>query len=195
MARVHPKPMTSKTGRAYVVRTIELDDAQSLLDHATDFNATALEFGVTLPEERQHSIEKQHAWITEHLDEPDWLALGAFDPGMPGVALGAIHLTTEKRKRLRHAGTIGISVHSICRDEGIGRALVQGIIDWARSHPTLECVALNVFASNPRAIHLYRSLGFVDQYRQSGFIKMGPGEYVDDIRMAIWVKDVPPSRR
>lgn len=194
MARVDARHMESRTGRSYVLRTIVPDDAQALLDHTVDFEATALEFSVTLPEERQNSLEKRRAWVQEHLDEPDWLAIGAFDGGTPEIALGAVCFATHKLKRLRHMGTIGISVHSKCRDEGIGAALMQGVIDWARAHPTIECVGLNVFVSNARAVHLYRKLGFVDQYVQRAFIKMGPGEYQDDIRMALWVKDVPPAR-
>ncbi len=189
MGRVEPVSFESRSGRRLVLRTCEPEDAATLVEVTRDSDRTAMEFGVTLPAERDLSIERRAELIREHLAEPDWLALGAFEPGSQGAAAGAIHFATLKYQRLRHAGTIGISVCSSCRDEGIGRALIAVVIGWARAHPTIERVGLNVFATNARAIHLYRSLGFIDQYVQRGFVKMGPGEYVDDIRMELWVKD------
>jgi ribosomal protein S18 acetylase RimI-like enzyme len=57
---------------------------------------------------------------------------------------------------------IAIAVHNSARGAGLGRALMETAIDWARA-VRLSKLSLGVFPSNSRAIRLYRSLGFVDE--------------------------------
>ncbi len=47
---------------------------------------------------------------------------------------------------------------------------------------------LEVFATNTRAISLYQALGFQEEGRFVKQIKLGPGMYVDTIRMGQFVK-------
>jgi putative acetyltransferase len=44
-----------------------------------------------------------------------------------------------------------------------------------------------VRSSNEGAIALYRSLGFVEEGRKTRRLKVGAGEYLDDVYMALWV--------
>ncbi|MCS7072393.1 MAG: GNAT family N-acetyltransferase [Anaerolinea sp.] len=46
------------------------------------------------------------------------------------------------------------------RDRGVGTALMQTAIDWARASPVVQRVQLEVYARNARAIHLYEKFGF-----------------------------------
>lgn len=188
MGRIEPRTFTSKSGRSIVLRTIEASDLHALLAHLRDFEQTASEFGVRSLDERDSSPEKHATWIQDHLDRPDWVAVGAFDAAAGGILAGAIHFAAHKYRRMAHHGTIGIATTSTYRDDGIGVALVQSIIDWARAHPTIECVTLGVFGHNARAIHVYRKLGFQEHGRMPGFLKYGPGQYADDVQMHLWVK-------
>jgi len=61
------------------------------------------------------------------------------------------------------------------------------LLGWARSDPRVEKVELQVRSSNEPAIGLYRSLGFVEEGRKTRRVKIGPGEYIDDVYMALWV--------
>ncbi len=54
-------------------------------------------------------------------------------------------------------------VHSQYRDQGIGTAMIQFLIQFVLSQHK-ECVELGVAESNPRALALYRRLGFCDSY-------------------------------
>ena len=74
------------------------------------------------------------------------------------------------------------------RNDGIGALLIQALLGWAEIHPTLEKVGLAVFATNLRAIFLYKKLGFLEEGRRHKEIKFGPNEYVDDILMYKLVK-------
>ena len=61
------------------------------------------------------------------------------------------------------------------------------LLRWARSDPRIEKIELQVRSSNEPAIHLYRSLGFVEEGRKTKRLKTGPNEYLDDVYMALWV--------
>lgn len=86
-----------------------------------------------------------------------------------------------------HVVRLTIAVHEGHQRQGIGRALMDELLRWARADPRVEKVELQVRASNERAIALYRSLGFVEEGRKTRRIRIGPGEYLDDLYMALWV--------
>jgi ribosomal protein S18 acetylase RimI-like enzyme len=86
-----------------------------------------------------------------------------------------------------HVVRLTIAVHEGHQRQGVGRALLQELLGWARSNPGVEKVELQVRSSNDPAIALYRSLGFVEEGRKTRRLKIGPGEYLDDLYMALWV--------
>lgn len=86
-----------------------------------------------------------------------------------------------------HVVFVSLAVHEGHQGKGFGKALMEELIAWARSAPDVEKIELNVRSSNDRAIGLYRSLGFVEEGRWTKRIKIGPGEYLDDVMMALWV--------
>lgn len=55
---------------------------------------------------------------------------------------------------------VGIAVHDRFQDRGIGRQLMELLLDLADNWLGLVRVELEVFADNARAIHLYESIGF-----------------------------------
>lgn len=60
------------------------------------------------------------------------------------------------------------------RRQGWGSKLIFEAVAWAKSQPSLDWIALNVFDNNPAAISLYRKFGFkptgttVDVFRVFG---------------------------
>lgn len=86
-----------------------------------------------------------------------------------------------------HVVRLTIAVNIGAQGRGVGRALMEELLLWARSNPRVEKVELQVRSSNERAIGLYRSLGFVEEGRKIRRLKIGPGEYLDDVYMALWV--------
>ncbi len=73
------------------------------------------------------------------------------------------------------------------RGQGIGTALLETLLEWARESPIIEKVGLSVLSKNRRAIGLYEKLGFVAEGRRSREVKLAPGEYLDDISMCRFV--------
>ena len=68
------------------------------------------------------------------------------------------------------------------RAAGIGRKLVEAIIEHARQH--VELLQLSVVADNMPARRLYASLGFVEYGIERHATKY-QGEYHDDVLMAL----------
>lgn len=86
-----------------------------------------------------------------------------------------------------HVFKLTIAVHEGHQRQGVGKALMNELLGWARSSPHCEKVELQVRSSNEPAMALYRSLGFVEEGRKTRRLKLAPGLYVDDVYMALWV--------
>lgn len=190
MAQITPIPTLTKSGRPVLIRTQRPDDAAAILELNRHVRTTATEFSVTLPEESTTTPEQQAAEIAQALDHPRRLLLCAEHDGR---FVGEVAFLGVDRKRLHHNGRLSIGIHADYRDDGLGRALIAPVLDWARHHPDIEEVWLGVFAHNARAIALYTKLGFVEQWRQPRFLKLAPGVYADDVAMLCRVKPAPTS--
>lgn len=193
MGTITPQEVSTRSGKRVLLRSAEDRDAATLLALTADTDATASDTSVTMPDEREATIEKRIEWIREHQQKPNSVAIVAELIGGEGRCIGAISFKGWELRRMAHHGHFGISVHSEFQNDGIGRVLVQALLDWASEHPVIEKVCLGVLEPNARARHLYRSLGFTEDYRKEREFKRGPGDYVNDIQMSRWVK--PPDDR
>jgi ribosomal protein S18 acetylase RimI-like enzyme len=104
-----------------------------------------------------------------------------------GTVVGHAFLEALSLAATSHVVRLTIAVHEGHQREGVGRALMNELLRWARSNPRIEKVELQVRSSNEHAIALYRSLGFVEEGRKTRRLKIGPNEYIDDVYMALWV--------
>ncbi|MDA8020456.1 MAG: GNAT family N-acetyltransferase [Thermoanaerobaculia bacterium] len=75
--------------------------------------------------------------------------------------VGVAGLRFRNRPKTRHkAWLFGMYVRSEHRSVGLGRALVNAVLDGARSRDGVLLVQLTVSETNDAAIRLYRSCGF-----------------------------------
>ena len=91
----------------------------------------------------------------------------------------------------RHVAVIGIDVNRDWRGQGVGRALMDDMLNWARQHPVIQRVELEVFIDNTPALHLYEKLGFVVEGRRKD-VAFKEGVYRDLLMMSLMVKEPPP---
>jgi ribosomal protein S18 acetylase RimI-like enzyme len=89
---------------------------------------------------------------------------------------------------VRHVVHLTLVVHPGWDGRGVGRALLERLIEWARTAPSVEKIELNVRSSNTPAQALYRKLGFTEIGRWQRRVKVAPGRYVDDVAMELLVK-------
>lgn len=95
-----------------------------------------------------------------------------------GKIVGNAHFSGMTRERLRHRGTIGISVVKSEWGQRIGSRLLHSVLDFAKNTAHTEIISLEVRSDNVRAIELYKRFGFEKIGHFKGFLKIN-GEYVN----------------
>lgn len=184
------------------VRAATESDVAAMLEHRSHM-AGNNPHAVTEPDEVSQDPAKMLEMIRDHAQKPGWIYLVAVEAprtestedGSPGMILGELTFRNGNRRKVAHQGDFGISVHAEWRGRGIGRALIETLIEWATAHDTIEKIFLGALATNTRAIKLYRRLGFRKEAIRRDFFRLGPGQYVDDVIMSRWVKPIPGSER
>lgn len=104
-----------------------------------------------------------------------------------GSMVGHAFLEPHKLAVTAHVVILTIAVHEGYQGMGIGKMLMQQLIEWAGYQPNIEKIELQVRSSNTRALMLYERLGFVEEGRKTKRLKYGANDYQDDIYMALWV--------
>lgn len=106
--------------------------------------------------------------------------------GTAGDIHGEIHASPPGPRVFSHVlGDLTLAVHPDAQGRGIGRRLVEALLDVVvRERPHITRVELVARESNVRAIALYRRLGFIEEGRLLGRIRSVGGGYEADVLMA-----------
>ena len=153
----------------FVVRPALAGDARAM---AESFAAVAEERD-GIATEPPVNIEERTALFASSAD-------GSFVAVADGRIVGLIHVEVS-----RHGfGEFGMLVDRDWRGQGVGSALVQAAIGWARGQG-LHKLCLEVFAHNTAAIALYRKSGFVEEGRRVKQYRRASGELWDSIIMGL----------
>ncbi|MEQ9455640.1 MAG: GNAT family protein [Phycisphaeraceae bacterium] len=187
-----PGTVKLRDAREVAVRSAVPDDAERLLSYV-DGVRTESEYLLVSPEDELFSLEAERGWVQSHLDDPYGVCLVA---EAHGEIVSCCGLQGNRFKRRRHATGLGIAIRRTWRGVGLGRHLMQTLIDWADRHPDLTVFELEVFADNEPAQRLYRSVGFEVDGRKRRAIRRHDGRYIDEILMSRWVgpEDEKPQR-
>ncbi|MEM2974869.1 MAG: GNAT family N-acetyltransferase [Candidatus Bathyarchaeia archaeon] len=86
----------------------------------------------------------------------------------------------------RHVLDLGMQVLKEYRGLGIGNALMDYAIEWAREQG-YEKISLSVFSTNKPAINLYKKFGFEIEGVKKKEFKI-EGEYVDEVCMGKFLR-------
>jgi ribosomal protein S18 acetylase RimI-like enzyme len=112
-------------------------------------------------------------------------AFGAFHGAeLVGIAGLLIH---EGQKEAHKGLLVGMFVRPRARKAGVGRRLVETIIEFARQR--VELIQLAVVSENEQARRLYERLGFLEYGLEKRALKQD-GHYYDEVLMA---KDLKPD--
>lgn len=93
--------------------------------------------------------------------------------------------------RRRHAMSLGLAVAPWAQRQGVGKAMMAALLDYADNWGQILRTELTVYADNERAIKLYESFGFAQEGRMRAYALRG-GAYVDTLAMAR-LHPKPPS--
>ena len=101
----------------------------------------------------------------------------------PAGIVGRLTIGRDQRPYSHHVAEVGLMVAADQRRRGIGSALMEEALSWARASGITK-VELEVFPHNAPAIALYRKLGFEEEGRRRKRYLIG-GRTVDAVLMAI----------
>jgi len=184
MSEIEPYDCSTRAGRMVHIRTAQPSDALAI--HAITAEAiTEGAYHISEPQEFTFTTEEEVAWIRQHAGHPAQVMLVG---EVGGEVVGLIHFEPGVRTRQAHAGELAMNVATAQRELGIGRCLLEALIAWAEHHPQIERLGLRALSINPRALHLYSAIGFVEEGRRIQAIKLGPGQYADEVIMSRPVK-------
>lgn len=168
---------TTKQGKEVIVTTLQESDVPDVHTYANnliDEDTFVLLSGrhLTYPHEKKYvadSIRSMRKKKQIHL------------VARIGGNLAALFEVRILPLRKSHVGEVGISVARKFRNEGIGKKCTELLISEAKKMG-LKMLVLTCFAKNDRAIHMYKSLGFLECGRVPEML-LYKGTYEDEIIM------------
>ncbi|MCW3462881.1 GNAT family N-acetyltransferase [Chitinophaga nivalis] len=167
-------------GDELIIRIPDITDAPAFLANFQQLTKETDQLLLTHAESLDLDVKSEREFIASYLDDPDRLLLVA---EVNGKIIGSVNFTHTGHTKKAHTGEMGIAIEKPWHNLGIGRRLITILIRWAEAHPYLEIVFLQVYASNEKALQLYRNFGFQECGRLPQGIMLRPGVYTDLITM------------
>jgi RimJ/RimL family protein N-acetyltransferase len=103
-----------------------------------------------------------------------------------GRLIGRLSVGRDPHPASTHVADVGLMVAREARRQGVGTALLQAAVEWARETGVRK-LELHVFPWNEAAIALYDAFGFEREGYRKRHYRRG-GEFVDAILMAYEVE-------
>lgn len=178
--------VTLRDGREVVVREVEHRDGPGMLRLLRD---VASEGGFTLLEPAEIDSRASTMLRDMGTEDPNELRLLARCGESDQDVIADLTLGTKNFRRIAHVAKLGMEVRKDFRGVGLGDAMLGIALAWARQHPRIARVELQVFADNDRAISLYRKHGFEEEGRRRKYMHVGD-QYLDDLVMGMFVKSI-----
>ncbi len=121
--------------------------------------------------------------------DEDGFVLGAFEEDRLIDVVG--FLRSDRAKTRHKAHLWGMYVTESARGKGVGRALLEALLERARKSPGLEQITLSVTVTQNAARKLYESFGFEVFGREPNSVRAA-GETADEEHMVLRLKDNRP---
>ena len=144
-ATMFPRTCSTRDQRPITIREAVGDDAPALLAFL-EVVASDTDFVSFQPGEFSMTEEQEREFLEQSRTTRNRLS---FDGG--------------KYNRNQHTGFFGVSVRREFWSLGIGSALLDGLVDWARAGSVVRKIDLFVRTDNRRAIDLYERKGFLHE--------------------------------
>ena len=168
-----------------------IKDGQLLIEHARQSDAESVfqlhrevlaerAFFITEPQEFQSSASQKSRiiWDFRHSHNAAYWVGRSRDE-----IVGFLAIQGGTLNRMSHVAKLEVMVAPAHRGRKIGKCLMKACIEWAEQNDKIEKIGLSVFASNERAIAMYRAFGFEEEGRRVREYRFADGSYRDDLLM------------
>ena len=137
------------------IREIEVEDYKELLDFMKKVKGET-NFLLGYPNEIKMSYEdeKEHIKKVKSSETSNYFVVMKNNK-----IIGCIGFNGNTARKMKHYGTIGISVLKEYWGRGIATTLLEKLISWSKEKG-IKKINLDVFENNERAIKLYEKFGF-----------------------------------
>ncbi|MES0339973.1 MAG: GNAT family N-acetyltransferase [Anaerolineales bacterium] len=180
MGEIKQRELTLEQGEQFCIRTASETDAVSILDLYRSVLAEG-RYTLLLLEEMQRTEEVERKAIADEIKRPGCLRVVA---EVDGLIVGMARVKAGGLRRTAHFGDVdSVWVHSEWRRHGIGNALMDSIVRWAKGNKGIEKLGLFVFSTSEAAIALYHRNGFTIEGRAPRDIKFAEDDYADTVIM------------
>ena len=168
--------------REFIVRLADPGDAEALTRLAEAVSAEPESWLISADGEwRSVGDERRYLKAVRRYPHAAVFAAERLD----GAIVGRLSLARDTHPASAHVADLGLMVAKEARRMGVGRALLEAAVDWARGNGVRK-LELHVFPWNEPAIQLYEHFGFEREgFRKAHYRRAG--EDVDAILMAYHV--------
>lgn len=129
-------------------------------------------FGTAYEEEVKRGL---NVWRERLNEQPDSVIFGAFHSD---ELSGMVGLRRVQRVKTGHRAVVwGMYTAPEVRGKGVGRLLLDALIDYAKTLPDLTDLLLSVTVGNDAARQLYLKTGFTPYGVEPRYIKLGDAYY------------------
>lgn len=129
------------------------------------------------------TVENEESFLRSMIDSAD----GAMYAAKAGGEIIGIANVSRLKRRMNHRASIGISVRQCAWSCGVGTALMEALLAFARKNG-IEQLELEVRSDNGRAIRLYEKFGFTKVGTIPAFLKVNGEDFACDY-MALSLKN------
>ena len=171
------------TERAFLVRPAEPGDAEALVRLAEAVSAEPGGWLITTDGEWR-SVGDERRYLKAVRRYPH-AAVFVAERLAGGALIGRLSLARDTHPASSHVADLGLMVSADARRQGVGSALLEAAVEWARG-ARIRKLELHVFPWNEPAIHLYEKFGFEREGVRKAHYARG-GDYVDAVLMAFHV--------
>lgn len=182
-----------RDGARLSLRGLRSSDADALREHMVRGSATTDQI-LTTPGDVM-SAAGLRGELERAFDSGRGLMVAACEPSDRWTIVGHAGIVARDKAKVGHVATLGMMIDEPWRGRGLGRVLMDAMLGWARAHPRVLRVELDVLETNDVGLALYRRCGFEEEGRKRRAFLQPDGSFVDLILMGLWIGDDVSSGR
>ncbi|MBU1141018.1 MAG: GNAT family N-acetyltransferase [Firmicutes bacterium] len=147
----------TKNNENAIIRKLEVKDAQAVLEYLKRVGSET-EFLLFDSRGLGITVDEEKIILDRFYNHPISLLLGCF---INNEVVAIANLAVKERERINHVSSIGISVRKEYWHHGIGKKMMEIMIEYAQKSEQIITINLEVRLDNIHAINLYKNLGFL----------------------------------